>query len=92
LIRKVRKKPEKTSEFEDLGKKNTSKTPKFGDLGKEKIPRYSLWRVRRGGKSIKNAGFSELHRQVDEAGEGVWGVWVRKKSIKNAGFRIKHAG
>jgi len=37
LIKKVRKKPEKTSEFEDLGKKNTSKTPKFGDLGKEKI-------------------------------------------------------
>jgi len=44
----------------------------LGDLGKEKIPRYSLWRVRRGGKSIKNAGF-----RIKHAG------WL-KKAGKNA--------
>jgi hypothetical protein len=59
--------------------------PKFWDLGKEKIPRYSFWRVRRGGKSIKYAGFSELHREIDGSRKAIWGIWVRKKSIKNAG-------
>jgi len=30
-------------------------------------------------KTIKYAGFSELHRQVDESEGLIWGIWARKK-------------